>query len=186
MTDEPKKAAAHFVFAGKKPPRKKEILPKPKKALQAREAPLNLDKNLNKTIIVNSSGPGPGQPGFYCDICKRTSKDSAAYLSHVNGRSHLRRLGQTTKVKKSTLNQVRLKIAELREATNKATQNKQYDFEKRLKEIREGEKQARIEAREAKKQRKQGQTSKAAQPTTAEDADMMAAMGFASFGGVPT
>ena len=53
--------------------------------MQARDAPLDLDKNLNKTIIV--SGAGQNQPGFYCDICRRTHKDSVAYLDHINGRS---------------------------------------------------------------------------------------------------
>lgn len=168
-------------MTGKRPPRKKEILPKPKKALQAREGPLELDKNLNKTIIVNSTGPGPGQPGFYCDVCRRTSKDSAAYLDHINSRSHLRRLGQTTRVKKSTLNDVRLKIAQLREATSKATEAKQYDFEQRLREIRQGEKQARIDAKEQKKLKKQQQSQNVA-PLAPEDKDLMAAMGFASFG----
>jgi hypothetical protein len=31
-----------------------------------REEPLNLDANLNKTLVVgNTTGRGPGQPGFY-------------------------------------------------------------------------------------------------------------------------
>ncbi len=72
-------------FAGKKPPRRKVDLPKPTELMKARDAPLDLDKNLNKTIIV--SGAGQNQPGFYCDICRRTHKDSVAYLDHINGRS---------------------------------------------------------------------------------------------------
>jgi U4/U6.U5 tri-snRNP component SNU23 len=56
--------------------------------MQARDAPLELDKNLNKVMIVNANaGGGAGQPGFYCDVCKRTSKDSVGYLDHINGRS---------------------------------------------------------------------------------------------------
>lgn len=54
--------------------------------MKAREAPLELDKNLNKTIIV-SGGQGAGQPGFFCDLCNKTSKDSVAYLDHINGRA---------------------------------------------------------------------------------------------------
>jgi U4/U6.U5 tri-snRNP component SNU23 len=63
-------------------------LPKPTELMKAREAPLELDKNLNKTIIINAgAGNGQGQPGFYCDVCKRTLKDSLRYLDHINGRS---------------------------------------------------------------------------------------------------
>ena len=56
-------------------------MPKATKLLEAREEPLELDKNLNKTIIVAS-----GRPGFSCETCKRTLKDSASYLDHVNSR----------------------------------------------------------------------------------------------------
>lgn len=60
--------------------------------MKARDAPLELDKNLNKTIIINAAaGNGAGQPGFFCDVCKRTYKDSTGYLDHINGRS--RKLG---------------------------------------------------------------------------------------------
>ncbi|GAA6058468.1 hypothetical protein JCM3770_002741, partial [Rhodotorula araucariae] len=82
------KAAEEAVAKGKRPPRKKEDLPKPTQAMQAREIPLELDKNLNKTIVIDASaGSGQKQPGFYCDVCKRTCKDSARYLDHINGRT---------------------------------------------------------------------------------------------------
>jgi hypothetical protein len=49
--------------------RRKNDLPKPTQAAQAREAPLNLEANLNKTLVVsNSTGRGPGQPGFYVSV----------------------------------------------------------------------------------------------------------------------
>lgn len=69
-----------FVSTGKKV-RRREELPKATKLLEAREEPLNLDKNSGKTIIVAS-----GRPGFSCTTCKWTFKDSASYLGHVNGR----------------------------------------------------------------------------------------------------
>jgi hypothetical protein len=56
--------------------------------MKQREAPLELGKNLGKTMVVqNTSGRGPGVPGFYCEACNRTYKDSNAYLDHINGRS---------------------------------------------------------------------------------------------------
>lgn len=56
--------------------------------MKQREGPLELDKNLGKTMVVqNTSGRGPGVPGFYCETCNRTYKDSIGYLDHINGRA---------------------------------------------------------------------------------------------------
>ncbi|GAA5825798.1 hypothetical protein JCM3770_002107, partial [Rhodotorula araucariae] len=96
----------------------------------------------------------------------------------------LRRLGQTTKVVKSTLNDVRQKIAELRAKSAAATEAKQYDFEQRIKEIKAAEVASREEAREAKKRKKEEERVKAEQEKNAgADKNMMAMMGFGSFGG---
>ena len=55
--------------------------------MKQREGPLELEKNLGKTMVVqNTSGRGPGVPGFYCEVCNRTYKDSTGYLDHINGR----------------------------------------------------------------------------------------------------
>ncbi|BGP16856.1 hypothetical protein JCM10213_002619 [Rhodosporidiobolus nylandii] len=177
--------AEEYAKKGKKPPRKQEDLPKPTELMKARDAPLELDKNLNKTIVIDASaGSGQKQPGFYCDLCKRTCKDSARYLDHLNGRSHLRRLGQTTKVVKSTLNDVRQKIAELRAKSAAAAEAKQYDFEKRIKDIKAAEQASKEEQREAKRRKKEEErAADEAKRTEGADEDMMAAMGFGSFGG---
>jgi U4/U6.U5 tri-snRNP component SNU23 len=77
--------------SGKKPRkgRKNEgPLVKPTELMQARETPLELDKNLNKTLVVQqTSGRGPGVPGFFCETCNRTYKDTTGYLDHINGRA---------------------------------------------------------------------------------------------------
>lgn len=53
-------------LSGKKPARFKEELPKATKLLEQRTAPLELENNLGKTMIVNNpGGRGAGQPGFY-------------------------------------------------------------------------------------------------------------------------
>ncbi|POY71071.1 hypothetical protein BMF94_5828 [Rhodotorula taiwanensis] len=179
------KAAEEAMQQGKRPPRKKEDLPKATEAMKARDVPLDLDKNLNKTIVIDASvGSGQKQPGFYCDVCRRTCKDSARYLDHINGRNHLRRLGQTTKVKTSTLNDVRLKIAELREKSAAAADKKQYDFEQRIKEIKLAEAKEKEDQREAKRRKKEEERQKAEDELNkGADKDMMAMMGFGTFGG---
>jgi U4/U6.U5 tri-snRNP component SNU23 len=56
--------------------------------MKQREGSLELDKNLNKTMVVtNPGGRGPGQPGFHCEACNRTYKDSVGYLDHINSRA---------------------------------------------------------------------------------------------------
>lgn len=56
--------------------------------MKQREAPLNLDKDVGKTVIVNNpGGRGAGQPGYFCEVCNRTCKDSVGYLDHINGRT---------------------------------------------------------------------------------------------------
>jgi len=78
-------------LTGKRPPRKKEDLPKPTERMKAREGSLELDKNVGKTVIVNATagGRGPGQPGYFCDVCSRNHKDSQSYLDHLNSRGRM-------------------------------------------------------------------------------------------------
>ncbi|EJF65095.1 hypothetical protein DICSQDRAFT_143786 [Dichomitus squalens LYAD-421 SS1] len=176
---------------GKKPRRgRKDDLPKPTELMKRREGSLDLDKNLNKTIVVQNTGNrGPGVPGFYCETCNRTYKDSAGYLDHINGRAHLRALGQTTRIERSTVEQVRARIAYLREKTKEASNAKSFDFEKRLAEVREREAALREEKKTAKKALRERarvqlaqETATAAPDAPKDNKDMMAMMGFAGFG----
>lgn len=171
---------------GKKPLRgKKQDLPKPTELMKRREHDLELDKNLGKTMVVqNPGGRGPGQPGFYCDTCNRTYKDSVGYLDHINGRAHLRALGQTTRIERSTVQQVRARIAYLREKTKEASNAKAFDFEQRLTEIRDKELAARAEKKAQKKAERDKARLELAQDTTMnQDGDnMMSMMGFSGFG----
>jgi len=170
---------------GKKPRRtKKEDLPKPTDLMKQREAPLELDKNLGKTMVVqNTSGRGPGVPGFFCETCNRTYKDSNAYLDHINGRAHLRALGQTTKISRSTVEQVRARIQMLREKTKEASNAKSYDFEKRLAEIKAKEAELRVEKKKQKQAEKDKIREELAKESAAPEEDaMMEMMGFSGFG----
>jgi len=137
-------------------------------------------------VVQNPGGRGPGQPGFHCEVCDRTYKDSVGYLDHINGRAHLRALGQTTRLERSTLEQVRAKIASLRAQTKEASQAKAFDFDKRLTEIREKELVARAEKKAAKKAERERARLELAQDAAAMevdgDGDMMNTMGFSGFG----
>ncbi|WWC86015.1 uncharacterized protein L201_000886 [Kwoniella dendrophila CBS 6074] len=153
------KSAEAAMLAGKAPPRRRlgDDLPKPTKNLEARKEDLDLNKNLNKTMLVQTSttGKGPKGAGFYCEMCNRTFKDSLSYLDHINGRGHLRMLGQTTQVERSTLTQVRAKIAALRESTKTAVTAKNFDFQARLKAVREAESVEKDKRREERKRKRE-------------------------------
>jgi len=173
-------------YPGKKPRRaRKDDLPKPTELMKRRETPLELEKNLGKTLVVqNTSGRGPGVPGFYCEACNRTYKDTNAYLDHINGRAHLRALGQTTKISRSTVEQVRARIQMLREKTKEASSAKSYDFEQRLAEIKAKEASLRAEKKKQKQAEKEKVRAELAKDSAApqEEENMMKMMGFSGFG----
>ncbi|KAK2464222.1 hypothetical protein APHAL10511_003679 [Amanita phalloides] len=167
---------------GKRPRKggRKNNVPDPTGLMQQREAPLGLDKNLGKTMVVqNLSSKGPGQPGFYCETCSRNYRDTTAYLDHINSRAHLRAIGQTTKIERSTTEQVQERIAFLREKTRAASAAKAFDFDKRLAEIRAKE----TALREQKKAEQKAAKDKARLEMMQDDnSEMAQLMGFGGFG----
>ncbi|KIM26939.1 hypothetical protein M408DRAFT_24962 [Serendipita vermifera MAFF 305830] len=175
---------------GKKPGRRNPVkdLPKPTETMKAREGSLEIDKNLGKTMVVsNPTGRGAGQPGFFCEVCNRNHKDSNSYLDHLNSRSHLRMLGQSTRIERSTVEQVREKIASLREQTRDAQNAKTFDFDRRLAEIKAKEDAFRNERKAQKKAAKEAQRLEMIKSATGDmevepQEDVAAMMGFTGFG----
>ena len=89
-------------------------------------------------------------------------------------------------MERSTLEQVRAKIASLRAQTKEASQAKSFDFDKRLAEIREKELAALAEKKAAKKAEREKARLELAQGAAAMQVDggqdMMDMMGFSGFG----
>ena len=170
--------------------------------MKRREGSLELEKNLNKTMVVqNVGGRGPGQPGFYCEACNRTYKDSVGYLDHINSKarkfillflwfifhlkSHadLRVIGQTTRIERSTLEQVRARIAYLREKTKDASNAKSFDFDQRLAEVKAKEAALRADRKAQKKAEKDKARLELLKDSAMDGGDeMVAMMGFGGFG----
>jgi hypothetical protein len=59
----------------------------PRKALlQGRDYKVELDDRVGKTVVVAATAPLSAQPGFYCDVCECTVRDSVNYFDHINGK----------------------------------------------------------------------------------------------------
>lgn len=86
-------------------------------------------------------------------------------------------------MERSTLEQVRARIALLRERTKEASAAKSFDFDKRLAEVKDRE-AARREEKKAQKQaqKEQARILLAKESTMEVDDEMAAVMGFGGFG----
>jgi U4/U6.U5 tri-snRNP component SNU23 len=93
-------------------------------------------------------------------------------------------MGQTTRVERSTLEQVRARIAFLREKTKEASNAKAFDFDKRLAEVKAKEDALREEKKAQKKAAKEKARVELVRDsaTMAEDDAMAQVMGFGGFG----
>ena len=103
---------------------------------------------------------------------------------HHSRSTDLRALGQTTKISRSTVEQVRARIQMLREKTKEASNAKSFDFEQRLAEIKAKEAGLRAEKRKQKQAEKDRARAELAKdiPPPQEEEDMMKMMGFSGFG----
>jgi len=85
-------------------------------------------------------------------------------------------------VKRTTLDDVRQKIAELRAKTAQASEKKAYDFEQRIKEIKAEENKERELQKEAKRRKKEEERElEQKKKEEGVDKGMMEMMGFAGF-----
>ncbi|KAJ3227905.1 zinc finger, matrin-type 2 [Clydaea vesicula] len=94
----------------KKEKRPRTPSPEPEKLLQARTKTLGLDQNVGKAQVVQ----GSREAGFYCEDCDVVLKDQVSYLDHINGRQHLKMIGVSMNVEKSTLAQVKERFEEIK------------------------------------------------------------------------
>lgn len=96
----------------------------------------------------------------------------------------LRRLGQSTRIERSTVEQVRARIALLREQTKVTSEAKAFDFDRRLAEIKAKEDKAREEKKLLKKAARDAARMEIVKDTVAQadDDEMITLMGFSGFG----
>ena len=97
----------------------------------------------------------------------------------------LRKLGQTTRIERSTLVQVQTRIALLREKTKESSKAKSFDFAQRLAEVKAKEDALRKEKKATKKAEKEKHLVNLAKDSAAMDQDnddITKMMGFGGFG----
>ncbi|KAG2491987.1 hypothetical protein HYH03_009718 [Edaphochlamys debaryana] len=150
--------------------------------LKQRDYSIDLTSRLGKTQVVGFNTPLNQQAGWFCNVCNCVLRDSQSYLDHINGKWHNRALGMNMKVEKSSLEQVKNKLDELK--ARKSPPPEEY-----VPDGFDAAASAEAKEREEKRERKRRKAAEAAAPgggaggEPAEmDPDMMALMGFGGFG----
>ncbi|GAO51938.1 hypothetical protein G7K_6026-t1 [Saitoella complicata NRRL Y-17804] len=177
--------------------RRREPSPPDARRIEARRERLNIEENVNKTTLV-PAGVGMGRrgkgAGFYCDVCDETYKDSLSWVDHLNSVQHLRKSGQSLNQTRATLEEVRARLAWLRQKKHDALRasGQPINLTSRLAERQRIEAEERRVKREKKRQKEREAKEKREKEEAekkgggAMDVDdqeaMMRAMGFGGFG----
>ena len=127
--------------------------------------PVDIHKMINVQVKVQAVD----ESGFHCRACGVNFKDNLSYIDHLNSPEHLEKIGQDIKVKRATVEQVRLRL--LKKKTIQVKLDPRERMELRLKK----------EALE-KQMKKQDKKNKKIQQEMAFHQDHVAAMmGFGGF-----
>ncbi|KAK1256322.1 hypothetical protein MKX07_008581 [Trichoderma sp. CBMAI-0711] len=165
----------------------------------ARRNIIDVSAQVGKTQLV-PAGAGVGKrgrgAGFYCEACDLTFKDNLQWVEHLNTTQHLLNTGQTTEVKRATVEEVHARIEYYIRRKEELEKEKATSLQDRLK-LREEEMEKEAEEKRKKRreeaERKRQEKEQAAKVKTEygedvriegehDEDDMMAQMGFTGFG----
>ncbi len=71
--------------------------------------------------VVTAENALSEQGGFYCEPCDYLLKDQKSYLEHCNKPQHLAKMGLPTEVRRSTVDDIRERLAALKKHDKKTT-----------------------------------------------------------------
>lgn len=172
-------AAEKEEFEAKKSGGKKKVKvidkgPKPKRDfLKPREYKVDLESKVGKQVVINKTTPSAETGGYYCDVCDCVVKDSINFLDHINGKNHQRNIGFSMKVKRSTTDDVRQRLAMKKAEKDRGDTGE----EELLNDLKEEE--AKL-ADLKRQQRKNAESRK--RPAPEMDPEILKIMGIGSFG----
>eukprot|EP00281_Chroomonas_sp_CCMP1168_P034078 CAMPEP_0206242158 /NCGR_PEP_ID=MMETSP0047_2-20121206/16902_1 /ASSEMBLY_ACC=CAM_ASM_000192 /TAXON_ID=195065 /ORGANISM="Chroomonas mesostigmatica_cf, Strain CCMP1168" /LENGTH=212 /DNA_ID=CAMNT_0053667147 /DNA_START=23 /DNA_END=658 /DNA_ORIENTATION=+ len=152
-----------------------------RESLKRRDADLQIEKMVGRSMVVSNSAPLAQQGGYYCKVCDCTVKDSMSWLDHVNGKKHNRNLGMSMRVERATIEEVKDKMKSYKPSDRKANPPSSQDPERaamdeldaRIDRLREEEEREKEEKRSAKRQKKDEEEAKAKEGLDDGFADMM-------------
>ncbi|KAG5519950.1 hypothetical protein PMAC_000227 [Pneumocystis sp. 'macacae'] len=164
---------------------KREPTPPDVKIVEARDK-LNLEENLNKTVLVPygaSIGRRGKGAGYYCEVCDETYKDSNSWIDHLNSKQHLRATNQTLRQDRATLDDVRKRLIWLKQKIVDEKKHVEFSLSQRISERQAIEEEERREKKEKKKIRlKEKQLNIKKDLVPVENDTIAQMMGFRNFG----
>ena len=135
--------------------------------LQARSTGVmqDLEAQVGQSTFVDTSSGGPVSKsdgvtatgvGWHCRVCDCFLKDSHTYLDHINGRKHQRKLGYSMHVQRSTKDDLKSKLAALKQKKQAKPEDEcEIDFAERVEQKDQILKDRQEERRRRRKERKQ-------------------------------
>lgn len=105
--------------------------------------------------IVTAENALSEQGGFYCEPCDYLLKDQKSYLEHCNKPQHLAKMGLPMEVKRSTVDDIRERLASL-----KKNEKKQVAEKKQIPAVKKPEQTGQSKEKSANDQKKEKETKK--------------------------